>query len=101
MLRVSSFDLHGKVALITGGNGGIGFGIARALGEAGAAVALAGRNEEKTRQSLAELSSAGISAIGLSMDVTVPSQITDGFSKTVAELGGVDILVANAGTNRR
>jgi len=95
------FDLHGRVAIVTGGNGGIGLGIARGLAQAGADVAVAGRNEDKTTAALAELQACGGRAIGLRTDVTDPEQVRRMVAETTAALGGVDILVANAGTNRR
>ena len=60
------FDLHGKVAIVTGGNGGIGLGIARGLAQAGADVAVAGRNADKTAQAVSELEGLGVRSIGLS-----------------------------------
>jgi len=98
---VHLFDLHGKVAIVTGGNGGIGLGIARGLGQAGASVALAGRNEEKTRAAVADLETNGIKALGVRVDVTEPEQVRQAVEDTVKAFGGLDILVANAGTNVR
>ena len=98
---MSLFDLHGKVAIVTGGNGGIGLGIARGLAQAGADVAVAGRNEAKTASAVAELQACGVRAIGLQVDVVHEDQVRAMVADTVAALGGVDILVANAGTNRR
>ena len=95
------FDLHGKVALVTGGNGGIGLGIALGLARAGAAVAIAGRNDAKTAQAVAELEAAGARALGVQADVTHEASVTDMVARTVAHFGGLDILVANAGTNVR
>src|SRR6202022_283705 len=95
------FDLHGKVAIVTGGNGGIGLGIARGLAEAGADIAVAGRNEDKTRIAVAELQGLGVRALGLQTDVVDEAQVQKMVADTVAGLGGVDILVANAGTNVR
>ena len=62
------FDLTGKVALVTGGNGGIGLGMARGLAGAGANIVVAARNAEKTGQAVAELESLGVQAIGLTVD---------------------------------
>lgn len=98
---MNPFDLHGKVAIVTGGNGGIGLGIARGLARAGADVAVVGRNDDKNAAALAELQSLGVRAIALKTDVTDEQQVRRMVAETVAQLGGVDILVANAGTNVR
>jgi 2-dehydro-3-deoxy-D-gluconate 5-dehydrogenase len=95
------FDLHGKVAIVTGGNGGIGLGIARGLAQAGADIAVAARNEEKTSAVIAELEGIGVRAIGLQVDVVDEAQVQQMVADTIGALGGVDILVANAGINIR
>jgi len=95
------FDLHGKVAIVTGGNGGIGLGIARGLAQAGADIAVAGRNEAKTAAAVVELQGLGVRAIGLRTDVVDETQVQRMVADTVRGLGGVDILVANAGMNAR
>src|SRR5439155_2527180 len=95
------FDLRGKVAIVTGGNGGIGLGIARGLARAGADVAVAGRNETKNRAAVAELQDLGVRSLGLLADVTDPGQVERMVAQVARELGGLDILVANAGTNIR
>src|SRR5205823_9627779 len=92
------FNLHGKVAIVTGGNGGIGLGIARGLAQAGACVAIAGRNEEKTSAARAEL---GDQCLGLRVDVTNASDVQQMVQQTVDRFGGLDIMVANAGMNIR
>jgi 2-dehydro-3-deoxy-D-gluconate 5-dehydrogenase len=96
-----AFDLHGKVALVTGGNGGIGLGIARGLAEVGASVAVAGRNNDKTASAVTELHELGVQAIGVRVDVTDTEQVKAMVSQTLDELGGLDILIVNAGTNVR
>jgi NAD(P)-dependent dehydrogenase (short-subunit alcohol dehydrogenase family) len=86
------FDLTDKVALVTGASRGIGFGLARALAEAGARVAVAARSERE----LAELS-ADIGGLAVTMDLRSVDSITHAVSRVVKELGGIDILVNNAG----
>jgi 2-dehydro-3-deoxy-D-gluconate 5-dehydrogenase len=95
------FDLHGRAAIVTGGNGGIGLGIARGLARAGAGVAVVGRNTDKNAAALAELRALGAPAVALRVDVTDDEQVRRMVADTVAALGGVDILVANAGTTVR
>ena len=95
------FDLHGKVALVTGGNGGIGLGIARGLAQAGADIVVAARNEAKNAAAVAELEALGIRSLGLKVDVTDRRQVEQMVAKSARRLGGLDILVANAGTNVR
>ena len=98
---MNAFDLTGKVAIVTGGNGGIGLGIALGLARAGAAVAIAGRNEAKTAAAVAELEALGQGALGIRADVTQQNDIQAMVANTVERFGGLDILIANAGTNIR
>jgi 2-deoxy-D-gluconate 3-dehydrogenase len=95
------FDLRGKVALVTGGNGGIGLGIARGLAQAGAHVAIAGRNADKHAAAIAELEELGGQAISIIADVTDADDVKRMVAETVERLGGLDILIANAGMNIR
>jgi 2-deoxy-D-gluconate 3-dehydrogenase len=95
---MNPFDLKGKVALVTGGNGGIGLGIAKGLARAGADVAIAGRNEAKNA---AAVKSLGGKAIGIAADVNHSAQVKRMVADTVTAFGGLDILVANAGINIR
>jgi 2-deoxy-D-gluconate 3-dehydrogenase len=95
------FDLTGKVAVVTGGNGGIGLGMARGLASAGAAVVVAGRNQEKSAAAVADLQARGAKALAIEVDVTDEAAVEKMVSATVAQLGRLDILVNNAGTNIR
>ena len=95
------FDLTGKVAIVTGGNGGIGLGMATGLAAAGATVVIAGRNSEKNAAALAQLLAAGGRAIAIQVDVQQEASCHGLVEKTVAALGRVDILVNNAGMNIR
>ena len=95
------FDLSGKVAVVTGGNGGIGFGMARGLAEAGSAVVVAGRNAEKSARAVKELQALGAKAVAMEVDVADEASVTALVKGTAGELGRLDILVNNAGTNIR
>ena len=95
------FNLKGKVAVVTGGNGGIGLGIGRGLARAGANVAVVGRNAEKNASAVKELAALGVRSIGIVADVTLRNDVDRAVAETAAKLGGLDILVANAGTNIR
>ena len=96
------FDLKGKVAIVTGGNGGIGLGIARGLASAGASVAIAARNEAKTAEAVKGLQDEfGVKAIGVKVDVREEKQIKDMVQKVLETFGRIDILFNNAGSNIR
>ena len=97
MSTPASFDLSGRVALITGGNGGIGRGIALGMAEAGASVAILGRNKDKNARVLAELKAIGAPSMAAAVDVTDRAALEPAFRQVEAELGPVDILVNNAG----
>lgn len=96
------FNLKGKVAVVTGGNGGIGLGIARGLASAGADIAIAARNEAKTAEAVKGLQNEfGVKAIGVKVDVKEERQVQDMAKKVLDTFGRIDILVNNAGTNIR
>jgi 2-deoxy-D-gluconate 3-dehydrogenase len=95
------FDLRGKVAIVTGGNGGIGLGIARGLADAGADIAVVGRNDTKSNAAVTDLKARGIKAIAVAADVTDKAAVAGMVERTVREFGRVDILVNNAGINIR
>jgi 2-deoxy-D-gluconate 3-dehydrogenase len=98
---MSAFDLKGRVALVTGGNGGIGLGMARGLAQAGAALAIAGRNLEKSQTAAADLKSLGARTAVLEVDVSDEASCRRMVDEAVAQLGRLDILVNNAGINIR
>lgn len=91
------FDLTGWVAVVTGGNGGIGRGIALGLAQAGASVAVLGRNHEKNQRVLAELQAIGVPALAVKLDVTDRAALEPALHQVESALGGIGILVNNAG----
>ena len=98
---MSIFDLKGRVALVTGGNGGIGLGMARGMAEAGAAIAIAGRNVGKSEAAAAELAKLGVKTAVIEVDVANEASCRQMIDDTVRQLGRLDILVNNAGINIR
>lgn len=95
------FDLAGKVAIVTGGNGGIGLGMARGLAGAGAAIVVAARNAEKSAAALKELRALGAKTAFIAVDVRNEASVKDLVAQTVKQFGRVDILINNAGINVR
>jgi 2-deoxy-D-gluconate 3-dehydrogenase len=93
----SLFDLSGRVAVVTGGNGGIGRAIALGLARAGASVAVLARNEEKNHLVLAELKKIGGPALVYRIDLTDRKALASAVAEVERSLGGIDILVNNAG----
>ena len=93
------FDLKGKTAIVTGGNGGIGLGIARGLSEAGANLVIVGRNVQKNQKAVASLRAENRSCLGLACDVSLKEDIDRCIEDTLTEFGRIDILVNNAGVS--
>jgi len=91
------FDLTGKVALVTGGNGGIGFGMVEALAQAGADVVIWGSNPEKNAAAAEKLASTGVRVLAQQVDVSDKAAIDDGFAEALSQMGRVDTVIANAG----
>lgn len=96
MTTLDRFRLDGKVAIVTGGGGAIGQIYARALAEAGAAVALADLNAEAAEKAAARLASDGFTAVAVTVDITQRESTVAMAARTVEALGGIDILVNNA-----
>ena len=95
------FSLKGKTALITGATRGIGFALARGLGEAGACVLINGRNSDTVQKAVNELNSQSIAAVALVADVTQKDDITAQIDHYEATTGPIDILINNAGMQHR
>ena len=91
------FSLDGKVAVVTGGNGGIGLGIGRGLAKAGADIAVWGRNAEKNAAAVDELVGYGVSAAAFAVDVADEAAVVAATAETLERFGRVDVLVVNAG----
>ncbi|MEE8466738.1 MAG: glucose 1-dehydrogenase [Dehalococcoidia bacterium] len=97
MTNQKLFDLSGKVAIVTGGNGGIGLGIAMGLAGAGANIVVAARSVEKTAQALEDIRALGVEAHGITIDVTQEPAIQRMVTDTIDHMGRLDILVNNSG----
>ena len=95
------FDIAGKVAIVTGGNGGIGLGMARGMASIGAAIVVAGRNAEKAKIAVEALRGIGARAEFVPVDVTKQDQCIRMVADAMAAFGRVDILVNNAGMSIR
>ena len=100
-MTAGPFDLEGKVAIVTGGNGGIGLGMASGLAKAGASIMIAGRNRTKNEAAARTLEVLGIKAAWVEVDVTSEASCKAMVEATLDGFGRLDILVNNAGTNIR
>jgi len=98
---MSAFNLSGRVALVTGGNGGIGLGMAKGLAGAGATVVIAGRNKAKADGALAELRAINTTSDFIEIDVLKEDSCRGAVQAVAAKFGRLDILVNNAGTSVR
>ena len=98
---MSMFSLTGKVALITGGNGGIGLGMADGMARAGAHIMIAGRNQEKSAKAAAALAKHGVETATIDVAVEDAAACAAMVAATVARFGRLDILCNNAGMNIR
>ena len=95
---LAAFSVEGKKALITGGNRGLGFAFTRALAECGASVAFIGRNAEANAAAVERLADVGVHAHGIGADLSKDDAVTRSVDEAVEVLGGLDIVVNNAGT---
>ncbi|MEL6372680.1 MAG: glucose 1-dehydrogenase [Pseudomonadota bacterium] len=100
-MSVQDFDLSGKVAIVTGGNGGIGLGMAQGLARAGAQIMVAARDAAKSRDAVATLAAHGTRIEACSVDVADKASVAAMVAATHEAFGRIDILVNNAGINIR
>jgi 2-dehydro-3-deoxy-D-gluconate 5-dehydrogenase len=100
-MTMNPFDLSGRVAVVTGGNGGIGLGMAQGLAAAGASIVVAARNPEKSEAAVAGLAVSGATGAFIAVDVADPASCRAMVEETVARFGRLDILVNNAGMSIR
>ena len=95
------FDLKGKVALVTGGNGGIGLGMAEGLADAGADIVIAARKAEKSKAAAAALAKRGVRTAVVEVNVADEASCRAMVAAAAKQMGRIDILVNNAGINIR
>src|SRR5271165_4002583 len=98
---MSPFDLSGRVAIVTGGNGGIGLGMARGLAAAGANIVVAARNAGKSEAAVAALTALGVESAFIAIDVADEGSCRAAIDRTLDRFGRLDILVNNAGMSIR
>ena len=98
---LKAFDLSGKVALVTGGNGGIGLGMAEGLAEAGAAVEIWGTNAEKNARAKEKIAAHGGRVSARIVDVSTEENVVAAMQALLAEYGRLDACFANAGVSNR
>ena len=98
---LNAFDLHGRIALISGSSAGIGHALARGLAGAGATIVLNGRDERKLAQAASVLRDEGATVHAAAFDVTSSDATVDAVARIEHEVGAIDILVNNAGMQRR
>jgi 2-dehydro-3-deoxy-D-gluconate 5-dehydrogenase len=98
---VKLFDLSGRVAVITGGNAGIGFGMAQGLAAAGATIVIAGRRNDKNREAVRAIEALNVKTAAVEVDVCKEASCRAMVEATVQRFGRLDILVNNAGINIR
>ena len=91
------FDLTGKVSLITGGNGGIGLGMALGMAQAGSDICIWGTNLEKNKFAQKTIQDTGVQCLAIQCDVSDEEQVEESFSQTISHFGKVDSCFANAG----
>ena len=97
MSVLAAFDLSGKVAVVTGGNTGLGEAFCKALADVGAHVAIAARTRERSEEVARAIAAAGGRAMVVDVDVTQPAQVEAMVAQVAEHLGPIDILVNNAG----
>jgi len=98
-MSFSPFDLAGKVALVTGGNGGIGLGMADGVARAGADVVIWGMNPDKNAAAARQLSAHGTRVVAERIDVSDEAAVVEGMAKANSEMGRLDFVAANAGVS--
>ena len=96
-MAFTPFDLTGKVAVVTGGNGGIGLGMAEGLAGAGADVVIWGRKADKNAAALEQLKAYGTRIEALSVDVSDEAAVVDAMAESLSRMGRIDTCIANAG----
>jgi NAD(P)-dependent dehydrogenase (short-subunit alcohol dehydrogenase family) len=96
-MAYAPFDLKGKVALVTGGNRGIGFGMAEAMAQAGADVVIWGSNAERNVEAEGKLTGLGVRVLAQTVDVADEAAVVAGMAEAIAAMGRVDTVIANAG----
>ena len=95
------FNLEGRVAVVTGGNGGIGLGMAKGMASIGASIVVAGRNADKAADAVKQLQAMGAEATFIPVDVSEDKSCADLIAASAAHFGRLDILINNAGINNR
>jgi 2-dehydro-3-deoxy-D-gluconate 5-dehydrogenase len=98
---LNQFDLSDRVAIVTGGNGGLGLGMARGLARAGAAIAIAARDASKGQKAVEELSTSGLRCGFYPLQVSLKSSCATMVERVIGDFGRCDILINNAGMNIR